>query len=111
MNKTIFFIIVFFILIMGYSISYWVTKPVQTYTPYNGNSKNCASCHQNSISQGSWSGIPDWHNEKFCNPILNSENREEHRREAHNYRNKCMTCHAPNFQTKCANCHTLNEWK
>ncbi len=110
MNKIYYLFIAFFILTFGFSISQWINKPFQSYTPYNNKSKNCMACHQNSLSQNAWNGIPAWHNTKFCDPILNSENREEHRSEAHKYRNECMTCHASNFQAKCANCHTQNEW-
>ena len=111
MIKPDYLFIALFVLAFGYSIAKWVKKPFLAHAPRNANSKNCMACHQNSISQDAWKGIPSWHSEKFCNPILNSENREEHRREAHIHRNKCMTCHAPHFQAKCANCHTQNEWK
>ncbi len=68
------------------------------------------TCHQGSLTQKAWKGVPDWHDTKFLNPLLSSENREEHRRVAHSHRNECMICHASNFQAKCADCHTLNEW-
>ncbi len=101
----------FFILAIGFSSSHWINKPIQAHAARNNSLENCMACHQNSISQDTWQGVPDWHNEKFCNPILNAENREEHRRKAHVHRNECMTCHAPHFQAKCANCHTQNEWE
>ncbi len=110
MNKMYYFLIAFFILSIGFYISHWTNKPIQTYTPLNNSLKNCMDCHNNSISQDAWKGIPSWHNEKFCNPILNSENREEHRRVAHSHRNECMTCHSSNFQAKCTNCHIQTEW-
>lgn len=110
MNKIITLFIALVILAFGFSISYWVDKPIYTNVSPNNNSKNCIECHQNSLEQNAWNGIPEWHDTKFCNPILNSVNREEHRREAYRFRNKCMTCHAPNFQAKCGNCHTINEW-
>ncbi len=111
MNKIIYIFIILFILAIGFSISYWTGKPIQSYEPYNNSSKNCITCHQNSLSQDAWSGIPEWHNTKFCDPILNSENREKHRSEAHKYRKECMTCHSSNFQAKCANCHIQTEWR
>lgn len=111
MNKIIYAIIVLLILGFGFSSSYWINKPVQINTTHTTNSKNCIACHQKSISQEAWKGIPAWHNKKFSNPKLNFENREEHRREAYRHRNECMTCHATNFQAKCTNCHTQNEWQ
>ncbi len=111
MNKMIYFFIILIILGIGFSMSHWINEPIQAYTPVNNNLKNCMACHQNSIKQKAWNGVPDWHNEDFCEPILNSKNREEHRRKAHNHLNQCMMCHASQFQAKCANCHTQNEWK
>jgi len=110
MNKINYILLIFFLLVIGFSSSHWVNKPIQANTPHNNSLKNCMACHENSISQDTWHGVPDWHNEKFCNPILNAENREEHRRKAHDHRTECMTCHAPNFQVKCAKCHIQNEW-
>lgn len=110
MNKIIYLLIGFFILAIGFFSSHWVNDPIQSNTLGNNSSKNCMSCHQSSLSQDTWKGVPDWHTEKFRNPILNSENREEHRRVSQNHRKECMTCHAPHFQAKCANCHTQNEW-
>ena len=110
MSKITYVTIAFIVVAFGYSISYWIDNPIETDSSHKKSSKNCTDCHQNSISQEAWKGIPDWHNTKFCNPILNAENREEHRKEAHIHRNECMTCHAANFQVKCANCHTQNEW-
>lgn len=110
MNRIKYFVIAFFVLAIGFSSSYWVNKPIQVNAPRNNSLNNCAACHENSISQDAWQGIPDWHNKKFCNPILNAENREEHRREAYGNRKKCMTCHMPDFQVKCANCHLQSEW-
>ncbi len=110
MNKIGYLFIALFILAFGFSISQWVNKPLQVDGPHSDSSKNCVTCHQNSLSQEAWKGVPDWHSKEFCNPGLNAENREEHRREAHTHRKECMTCHAPHFQVKCANCHTQNEW-
>ena len=110
MNKILYAIIIIFVLAFGFSSSYWVNEPVYTNVTHISGSKNCINCHQNSISQKAWKGIPAWHNKKFSNPILNYENREEHRHEAYRHRNECISCHANNFQAKCANCHTQNEW-
>ncbi len=110
MNKINYLLIAFFFIAVGFSSSHWINRPLPNNVPHNSESKNCMACHQNSISQDAWKGVPDWHTEKFCNPILNSENREEHRRKAHLHRKECMSCHAPNFQAKCANCHIQNEW-
>ncbi len=110
MSKFFYIFIALVILILGFSISHWTNEPIGAKSPHNGSSKNCTSCHESSLSQEAWKGVPEWHTEEFCNPDLNSENREEHRFEAHNHRTECMNCHAANFQSKCANCHTQNEW-
>ena len=111
MNKIIYSAIALFILALGYSASYWMDRPVETDLSHTGDSKNCITCHENSISQEAWKGVPPWHNTEFCNPILNAGNREKHRSEAHKHQKKCMNCHVSNFQVKCANCHTQNEWE
>jgi hypothetical protein len=111
MNKINYLYIALLILVIGFLSSYWMNRPIYTAIPHNNDLKNCMSCHQGSLSQDAWKGVPEWHNEKFRNPALSLENREEHRQKAHDNRKQCMLCHAPNFQAKCANCHTQNEWE
>lgn len=110
MTKTIYVMLTILVVMYGFSISHWIDKPVESHVSHADNSEDCMVCHQNSISLDVWKGVPAWHNSKFCDPGLNSENREEHRSEAHIHRKECMNCHSANFQAKCANCHTQNEW-
>lgn len=111
MNRTYKIVVVALLIAIGFSFSYWMDKPIQADLSHVKGSESCISCHESSITQEAWEGIPDWHDIEFCNPILNAENRKSHCSTAHEHRTQCMTCHVSNFQIKCANCHTQNEWE